>query len=158
MRFALPSSWGRFVPWAWHPALRRYLAVTALGHLAWEGAQMPLYTLWRTGTPGQVAWAVVHCMAGDVLIAAAALAGSLLLFGSADWPQSGFRQVTASTVTLGLAAAVVIERLAIAWGAWSYSGAMPVLPGLSVGLAPVAQWVVIPCLALRSVQAIRSRT
>lgn len=158
MRLALPFNWGRFVPRAWHPAPGRYLAVTALGHLAWEGAQVPLYTLWWTGTPGQVAWAVVHCTAGDVLIAAVALAGSLLLFGGAGWPRTGFRQVAAPTVILGLAAAVVIELVATAWGAWSYSGAMPVLPGLGVGLAPVAQWAVIPCLALGSARTIRSRT
>ena len=62
---------------------------------------MPLYTLWQTGTPGQVTLAVVHCTAGDVLIAAAALAGSLLLFGSTGWAKSGFWQVAAPTVVLG---------------------------------------------------------
>ena len=118
---------------------------------------MPLYTLWQTGTPGQVAWAAVHCTAGDLLIAAAALAGGLMLFGSAGWPRSGFRKVSAATVIFGLGATVVIERVATAWGAWSYSGAMPVLPGLGVGLAPVAQWVAIPLLALGSARLASGR-
>ena len=52
----------------WLPALRRYLAVMVLGNLAWEIAQLPLYTIWRTGTFGEKAFAVLHCTGGDLLI------------------------------------------------------------------------------------------
>ena len=38
--------------------VRRYLAAVAFGNFAWELAQMPLYTLWRTGSPGEIAFAV----------------------------------------------------------------------------------------------------
>jgi len=112
--------------------------------------QMPLYTLWRTASGPEIAWTAVHCSAGDVLIAGAALAGSLLLVGSAGWPRGRHWRVAGASVALGLGATVVIERVAIAWGIWAYSEAMPVLPGLEVGLAPVAQWVVIPAIALAS--------
>jgi hypothetical protein len=46
------------------------LAAVAIGNLAWEFAQMPHYTLWRTGSPGEIAFAVLHCTVGDVVIAA----------------------------------------------------------------------------------------
>ena len=119
---------------------------------------MPLYTLWQIETPRQVAWAVVHCTAGHMLIAAAVLAGSLVLFGSAGCPQAGLWKVSAATVIFGLGATVVIERVATAWGVWSYSVVMPVLPGLGVGMAPIVQMVAIPLLALESARAISSRT
>jgi hypothetical protein len=68
----------------WRSALGRYLAVLAMGSLAWEFAQMPLYTLWRTGSARDIAFAALHCAGGDVLIGGASLAGGLLLFGAAS--------------------------------------------------------------------------
>ncbi len=132
---------------AWLPAMRRYLAVIAVGNLVWETAQMPLYTLWRTGSMQEIAFAVVHCTGGDVLIAAVSLFGSLLLFGGADWPRSRFLPVAAATVALGLGYTIYSERLNTASNAWAYSGLMLVLPGLGTGLAPLAQWLVVPLLA-----------
>lgn len=50
-------------------------------------------------------------------------------------------------VAIGLSVTVVFELLATrVWNRWTYSDAMPVLFG--VGLAPVAQWLVIPPLVL----------
>ena len=132
---------------AWRPAIGRYLAVTAAGSLAWEFAQTPFYTLWRTGSVWGIVFAVLHCTAGDVLIAGASLAASLLLFGAAGWPRSRFVQVAAAAVIFGLSITVLVEHLATARGIWTYSELMPVVPGLGTGLAPLAQWVVVPLLA-----------
>lgn len=57
----------------------RYLAAMLALNLVWEVAQLPLYTLWVEGTPGEIAFAVLHCTGGDALIAAAALAVAILL-------------------------------------------------------------------------------
>ena len=46
----------------------RYLTVVALGNLAWEIMQLPLYTIWASGTWRELVFAVVHCTLGDVLI------------------------------------------------------------------------------------------
>ncbi len=54
----------------WIRALRRYLVASAGLHLVWEVAQLPLYTIWSTGTLKQQAFAVLHCTIGDVMIAA----------------------------------------------------------------------------------------
>ena len=57
----------------WLNALRRYLIAMAIGNLIWEFAHMPLYTLWETGTPREIAFSALHCTGGDVLIATSAL-------------------------------------------------------------------------------------
>jgi hypothetical protein len=132
----------------WLAAVRRYLTAVALGDLVWEAAQMPLYTLWRTGTAREIALGILHCTAGDVLIASAALTAALVLFGSADWPRYGFARVAIAATIFGLGYTVHSERLNLAWGAWAYVGLMPTLPWLGTGLAPMAQWLLLPPLAL----------
>lgn len=57
----------------WRRALGLYLGWSALGHLAWEAAHMPLYTLAGEEPPGRVVAYGLHCTAGDVLIAMAAI-------------------------------------------------------------------------------------
>ena len=132
---------------AWLPAMRRYLAAIAVANLAWEIVQIPLYTLWRTGSTQDIAFAVVHCTGGDVLIAAVSLLGSLLLFGTEDWPRSRFLPIAAAAIVFGVAYTVYSEHLNTASNAWTYSELMPVLPGLGTGLAPLGQWLALPLLA-----------
>jgi hypothetical protein len=57
----------------WLGAQRAYLLTVAAADLLWEAAHLPLYTLWQTGTPGEMLFAVVHCTLGDLLIALAAI-------------------------------------------------------------------------------------
>jgi hypothetical protein len=86
----------------WPRALRVYLEVIALGDLAWEAAHLPLYTIWRTGTPGERALAVVHCTGGDLLIALTCLALALVLAGEPAWPLRTHRRVAALTIVFGV--------------------------------------------------------
>ena len=51
----------------WLTALRRYIVVIGLGNLVWEFAQLPLYTIWHTGSPGEILFAVLHCTGGDIV-------------------------------------------------------------------------------------------
>jgi len=69
-------------PDRWLTVLRRYLVAMALGNLAWEFAHMPLYTLWETGTAGEIVFAAIHCTGGDVLIALSAVVAALLVLGT----------------------------------------------------------------------------
>ena len=85
----------------WLPFLRRYIALMALGNLAWEFAHMPLYTLWETGTRGEIVFAALHCTGGDILIALAALMAALLLFGNGHWPAQAYGRVAAATIAIG---------------------------------------------------------
>lgn len=139
----------------WLSAVRRHLVVMALGNLAWEFAHMPLYTLWETGTATEIAFAALHCTGGDVLIALASLTAALLLLGDDGWPRRRFLPVAVLTIALGLSYTVFSEWLNIeVRRTWAYSDLMPVLPWLGTGLSPVAQWLVIPTLAFRSIRRI----
>lgn len=144
---------------AWHPALRRYLGVIALGNLAWEFAQMPLYTLWRRGTWGEIAFAALHCTGGDILIALSTLTLALLAVGSGEWPVRRFGPVAALTVTLGIAYTIFSEYINIVIrAAWAYSDVMPVLSvfGFHVGLSPLLQWLVVPLAGFAVSRVVRS--
>lgn len=135
-------------PPGWLAVLRAYLLISAAGHLAWETLQLPLYTIWSTASPSALVVAVLHCTAGDVLIALAVLAGSLLLVGDSHWPHRGYLRIGLLSVVFGLAYTVFSEWLNTGVRAnWTYSGLMPTLPVLGTGLAPLLQWVVVPPLA-----------
>ena len=133
----------------WLGVVRRYLLVSAIANLAWETAQMPLYTLWRSGTRRDIASAILHCTAGDVLIAATAMLLALALLGSPDWPAKSRWRVGVCTVLFGVAYTIYSEYLnTVVRSAWTYTEAMPVLPVVGIGLAPLVQWVAVPAVAL----------
>ena len=112
----------------------------------------PLYTLWRTGTVGEIVSAALHCTGGDVLIATASLVLALIAVGSSAWPRERFLPVVVAAMVLGLGYTAFSEWLNIeVRRTWAYSDLMPVLPWLGTGLSPLAQWLVIPALAFRSV-------
>jgi hypothetical protein len=129
----------------WLSTLRRYLLFVIPANLAWEIGHVPLYTIWKDGTRGEIAFAVIHCTGGDAMIASLSLLGTLLLFGGRDWPYQRYLAVAVPTVLAGAAYTVFSE-----WhntevrNSWAYSGYMPRLPGLGTGLSPFLQWIIIP--------------
>jgi NO-binding membrane sensor protein with MHYT domain len=143
----------------WLSALRRYVGTTAIGHLAWEVLQLPLYEIWEVGRTGEIAFAVIHCSGGDLLIAIFALSAALILAGTARWPAERFAIVAALTIAFGVAYMFYSEWLNMnVRGSWSYSPRMPLLPPLGTGLAPVLQWLVVPLLAFAVTTASRRRS
>lgn len=128
--------------------LRRYLPVMALANLAWEFVQMPLYTLWETGTAREIVFAALHCTGGDVLIAFSSLAAALLLLGRGAWPQAGYWKVAAAAIAFGVAYTLFSEWLNVeVRGTWAYRDVMPVIPVIGAGLSPLAQWALLPSFA-----------
>ena len=96
---------------AWLGTLRRYMIFIAVANLAWEFAHMPLYTLWRTGTLSEIAFAALHCTGGDVLIALSAIMLALFLAGGPAWPAARSGQVAGLTLVFGLAYTLFSEWL-----------------------------------------------
>ncbi len=132
----------------WLSAIRRYFVVIAMGNLAWEIAQLPLYTIWHEGDLQEIAFAAVHCTGGDLLIASAALFGALLVIGDGQWPFVRFHAVAAVTITNGLAYTVFSEWLNTEIrGSWAYMDFMPTLPLIGTGIAPFLQWIFVPLAA-----------
>lgn len=139
-----------------HSAITRYLSAMAAGSLVWEIVHVPLYTLWLTGTGGEIAYAVLHCTLGDVLIAAITLGLAFALFGR-EWPVRRVRPVALLTIIFAVAYTVFSEWLNISVrGSWAYRDIMPTLPPLGTGLTPVLQWIIVPVIAFRF--ALRPRT
>ncbi len=139
---------GRADP-AWLPTLRAYFATLVPLMLAWEVAQLPLYTIWHEATAAEIAFAVVHCTGGDGLIGMASLGTALLLAGTPEWPRARFRAVLLLALAIGVGITVYLEwRNVEIKRAWAYTAAMPRLPPLETGLTPVLQWVLLPPVAL----------
>lgn len=134
-------------------ALRTYLAVSALLHLLWELVQLPLYTIWKSGTAGEIGFAIVHCTAGDLLIAALALVAALVAIGGREWPHQRFVPVVVAAVAIGLGYTVYSEWLnTVVRKSWAYSPLMPTLPWLGTGLSPFMQWLIVPTMVFVAVR------
>lgn len=133
-------------PSEWLIALRSILLASALGHLAWEIVQLPLYTIWFEGTPTEIVFAIAHCTGGDLLITTSALVAALLVFGR-DWPTDrvAYRNVMIAVIVLGVGYTIFSEWLNVnVRGAWAYGPWMPRIPPLGTGLTPLLQWIVVP--------------
>jgi hypothetical protein len=125
-----------------------YLTLAGAGHLLWEAAQLPLYTIWWTGTRRETLFAVIHCTGGDLLITASSLVPAALVARITRWPLFGGRTAL-TAIPLGLGYSVFSEWLNIhIRQSWSYTEAMPVLPPLGTGLTPFLQWLIVPGIAL----------
>lgn len=126
--------------------IRPVLVFLAL-NLGWELIQLPFYTIWNTGTAGEIIYAVLHCTMGDVMIGVATWAISRLAIGRfrqrprSDWP------LLACFILLALAYTVFSEwRNVNVTRSWAYSDYMPLLPPLGTGLTPILQWIIVPLL------------
>ncbi len=102
-----------------------YLSAATGIHLVWETAQLPLYTIWSTGTRLEILFAVIHCTAGDLPITASALALAALVARIRRWPFLGNRMAL-TAMLLGLGYTVFSEWLNTqVRQSWSYTEAMP---------------------------------
>ena len=136
-------------PAAWRFVLGHYLPALAVFNLLWEVAQLPLYTLWTEAPPAYIAYAVLHCTVGDVLIGAGALLAALIATRAGALHEWRWARVAVVAVLFGLGYTAFSEWMnAVVRAGWTYSEWMPVLPFVPIGLSPVLQWVVVPAAAL----------
>ncbi len=112
-------------------------------NLVWEIGQLPLYTLYRTEPLGRIAYAVIHCTVGDVLIAVFSLLLAALLTRHADWPLTRPWVGGGIAILFGLSYTVYSEWYNVYQSrAWAYSESMPLVFG--IGVSPLLQWLVVP--------------
>ncbi len=129
----------------------RYVPLLGVFNLLWEIAHLPLYTVWAEGSPLYLAYVVAHCTLGDLVIGASALASALVATRAGAIDQWKFRKVGLVAIVAGVGYTVLSEWMnTIARPSWEYSALMPVvnLGGFEIGLSPLAQWLVIPPVAL----------
>lgn len=110
-------------------------------------AQLPLYTIGRTGTTRGIATAVVHCTVGDLSIAFVTLGLALVIVVSPDWPSHQFAAVLATVGILSVGYTVCSEYMnTIVRQSWAYGPLMPTLPWVGTGPSPLLQWMIVPSL------------
>ncbi len=134
----------------WLQAGGTYLGFAAIGHLAWEIIQLPLYTIWTNGTLQEQAFAIIHCTLGDILIVLGALIITLAVTAPRGWPRKHFWQVAIVAIGLGIAYTAFSEWLnVIVRKSWAYSEWMPIVSlfGAKIGLSPILQWAIVPSTA-----------
>ena len=128
----------------WLRAIRVYLTVITVANLVWEALQVPLYGIWSNGTPRELAFAVLHCPGGDILIAVSCLIGALTFAGNSGWPLRGLGRVVSLAILSGGAYTAFSEWLNVQVRAsWAYSVWMPVIPlgSFDIGGSPLLQWI-----------------
>ena len=134
----------------WLPEFNVMLFALLLNY-PWEFIQAPLFEGMAERPHWEAVKACTQAALGDAVIMLVAYWGVAVARHSRAWIVApGWRDV-ALLSSIGVGITVVIEGLAVhGWwlASWRYSAAMPIIPGLGVGLAPVLQWVVLPPLVV----------
>jgi hypothetical protein len=127
--------------------LARYAALSAGLNFVWEIVQLPLYTIFQTGTPSLIAFAVAHCTAGDVLITLASYGIASLLTWNGRWIVDRPLAGGMAAIPAGVIYTAFSEWLNVSVrGSWAYADAMPTVGG--IGLWPLLQWMIVPMLVI----------
>ncbi len=114
-------------PKVWRFVFARYLPALAVLSTLWEIAQLPLYTLWWEAPPLSIAYAVLHCILGDVLIGVGALLAALIITRSGALRDWCWILVGTVIVTVGLGYTAFSEWFnTTVRPVWTYSEWMPV--------------------------------
>ena len=120
-----------------------------LSHFAWEMLQVPWFEGMAEASHGSVVWLCIRATGGDVLILLDSFWLASILRGHRRWLLEGERKPGAILVTTAVLVTIILEWLATGpLDRWTYSDAMPIVPWLGVGLAPLLQWIVLPPLIL----------
>lgn len=123
------------------------ILLTLALHYLWEIGQVPLFA--DFADIGLVNHAMICLVASlaDLLIAAVAYLVTATVFRRINWLLHAAWQWPAGMwIAVGLVAAILIERLALRQGRWTYGLSMPTI--LGIGLSPILQWVFIPLVTL----------
>jgi len=135
------------------PFLLWIVAAFAL-HGIWELAQLPLYTLWDDLDRWRVARYVLHCLAGDVLIAVTTYLLTAIVFRDLDWPRRRPWLAGAFLIALGVVFTAASEWYNVyVLGGWAYKSTMPLIGG--IGLTPLLQWVFVPALMILTMRRLK---
>ena len=124
------------------------LAVTSLSlNFVWEMLQAPLFEDMLTMPRWTAARVCAQASVGDAVITLVAYGSVALVAGSRIWIVNPRLWQVAGYLVIGLATTVALEFLNVyVLGRWSYAPQMPLVWG--IGLAPIAQWLIVPLLTL----------
>jgi hypothetical protein len=117
----------------------------------WELAQAPLYV----GLESYGASVFWHCFAaslGDGIMVLLIVAAGWITLQQENWFEHPGVAGYLVMLTTGFLLAVLVEWVGVhVLGRWRYTDTMPVVPGLGVGVIPIAQMLLLPPLIFRIV-------
>lgn len=128
-----------------------YLPWLGALNLVWEAAHVRLYTLWTERDSSYVAFSVLHCTLGDILIGVAALCLALIAGREGPPARWRWRRIGVIAALVGTAYTIFSEWMNLTiLRTWAYADSMPKvrLGELEIGATPLAQWLAVPPLAL----------
>ena len=117
----------------------------------WEILQAPLFADMRSLPHATATMACLQATFGDMVIMLLAHAVVAIQARNRRWMLATNGKQLMLFVAVGLSITVLIEWLATRglWlSNWSYSPAMPLLPGTDIGLVPMLQWLLLPLLTV----------
>ena len=114
-------------------------------NFVWEMLQMPLFSYPLNASIVQINLACLQASAGDAAMIVIAFWIVAILLKGRGWIFHPSVGSLALFLLPGIVMTVVFEALATGLlHRWTYAEAMPILPGLGTGLAPLAQWLILP--------------
>ena len=116
--------------------------------------QVPFFTGMMEASHGAVVWLCTRAAIGDANIALFAYGVAAAATKDGFWIQGRWRRhVLGVYFATGLLITIVFEAWATGAGQrWSYNDAMPLMPFLGTGIAPLMQWVIVPTISLYSLR------
>lgn len=118
-------------------------------NLPWELLQIPLFREMATLAHLEGVIRCLRAAAGDGLIILLAFWTVAWVAGSRSWIAHPSASTLCGFIGIGLGITITMEYWATAMtGRWEYADAMPRLPLLGTGLAPLLQWMLIPPLVV----------
>ena len=117
----------------------------------WEMLQAPLFVDMRSSPHAAATMACLQATFGDMVIMLLAHAVVALRARDRRWMVTANGKQLMLFIAIGLSITVLIEWLATRglWiSNWTYTTAMPLLPGIGVGLVPMLQWLLLPPLTV----------
>lgn len=145
----------------WHRALSRLPEIWIgffgfLLHYVWEFLQVPFFE----GMPEVSHWEGIRTCSqatlGDAWILLLAYWTAAVIERSRYWLEKPSTRAWLIFIGTGLVITVLLEWLATeVWDRWTYAPEMPVVPFIGTGLLPLAQWLLIPPLALWLARTLR---
>lgn len=118
-------------------------------HFTWEFLQAPLFRSMQDVSHVDGLRICLQATLGDIVIALIAFWTTSFLAGTRRWAAHPDRRSIAAWLSTGVAITLAIEFYSTEVTArWAYGSFMPRLPLIGTGIAPVAQWIVVPMLVL----------
>ena len=120
------------------------ITLSFLLNFAWELLQLPLYKNAAYNIE-HIAFCALASIA-DVLMVLLLYFSFAFIFKDAFWIQDLQLKRVLLLIILGGVGAVLFEMRHLSLGSWEYDHSMPILPFVSVGIAPVLQFMILPVL------------